>query len=305
MAGLLDDPVRRRGLAGIALAVGATLTFTASTVAAVFSYEGGGEPLAAISSRYIGAMLVFIPLLHFSGIGFALPPRERLISLGIGVLAAVQAYCLYNSIAHIPVGLTFAIFYIYPIFVALIAIAFRQDRITPAIVVGLVVAFGGLMMVFDVDGKGSNLWGSLLAIGAAVSWSIIAVASGRVMQTQDPRVFTFHLQISAGLIYLAICLIDGDVALPETVKGWAGLITLPLFYAASTLGFFGAIAMIGSIRASLLMNLEPVFTIAAGFVILGQILTPLQLVGAALVIGAVLAVRIEKARPGADASGKS
>ena len=303
MASLLADPTRRRGLAGIALAVGATLTFTASTVAAVFSYEGGGEPLAAISARYIGAMLVFIPLLHFTGIGFHLPRRERLISLGIGVLAATQAWCLYNSIAHIPVGLTFSIFYIYPIFVALIAIAFRQDRITPAIVVGLTVAFGGLMLVFDVDGEGSSLLGSLLAVGAAVSWSIIAVASGRVMQTQDPRIFTFHLQISAGLIYLAICLIAGDIDLPGTAKGWAGLISLPVFYAVSTLGFFGAIAMIGSIRASLLMNLEPVFTIAAGFVILGQVMTPLQLAGAALVIGAVFAVRIEKARPDAKPPG--
>ena len=302
MARFLADPVRRRGLTGVALAVGATLTFTASTVGAVFSYEGGGEPLAAITSRYIGAMLVFVPLLHFSGIGFTLPRRERLISLGLGVLAAVQAYCLYNSIAHIPVGLTFSIFYIYPILVALIAIAFRQDRITPAIVVGLVVAFSGLMLVFNVTGDGPNLWGSLLAIGAAISWSIITVASSRVMRTQDPRLFTFHLQISAGLIYLVICLVDGDVALPHTAKGWAGLISLPLFYAASTLGFFGAIAMIGSIRAALLMNLEPVFTIVAGFVILGQILTPLQLAGAALVIGAVLAVRIEKARPATQSS---
>ena len=96
---------------------------------------------------------------------------------------------------------------------------------------------------------------------------------------------------------MVICLIEGDVSLPQTTKGWAGLISLPIFYAASTLGFFGAIAMIGSIRAALLMNLEPVFTIAAGFLILGQVLTPLQLAGAALVIGAVLAVRIEKARP--------
>ena len=302
MAGLLEDPARRRGLVGVALAVGATLTFTASTVAAVFSYEGGGEPLAAISARYIGAMLVFVPLLHFTGIGFALPRRERLISLALGSLAAIQAYCLYTSIAHIAVGLTFAIFYIYPILVALIAIAFRQDRITPGIAVGLVVAFAGLILVFDVTGGGPNLRGSLLAIGAAISWSILVIASGGVMRTQDPRLFTFHLQISAGLIYLAICLIAGDVALPQTAKGWAGLITLPLFYAVSMLGFFWAIALIGSIRASLLMNLEPVFSIAAGFLILGQVLTPLQLAGAALVIGAVFAVRIEKARPaGQDA----
>ncbi len=299
LAGLLDDPARRRGLAGIALAVGATLTFTASTVAAVFSYEGGGGPLAAISARYAGAMLVFVPLLHFTGVGFALPRRERLISLALGGLAAIQAYCLYTSIAHIAVGLTFAIFYIYPILVALLAIAFRQDRITPAIAVGLVVAFAGLILVFDATGQGSNLWGSLLAIGAAISWSILVVASGGAMRTQDPRLFTFHLQISAGLIYLAICLVAGDIALPQTAKGWAGLIALPLFYAVSMLGFFGAIALIGSIRASLLMNLEPVFAIAAGFLILGQVLTPLQLAGAALVIGAVLAVRIEKARPGA------
>ena len=305
MTGILDDPARRRGLVGIALAVAAALTFTASTVAAVFSYEGGGEPLAAISSRYIGAMLVFLPLLYFSGTGFTLPRRERLISLALGGLAAIQAYCLYTSIAHIAVGVTFAIFYIYPILVALIAIAFRQDRITPAIVVGLVAAFAGLMLVFDVTGEESNLWGSLLAIGAAISWSIIAVASGGVMRTQDPRLFTFHLQISAGLIYLVICLIAGDVALPQTAKGWAGLVTLPLFYAVSMLGYFGAIALIGSIRASLLMNLEPVFTIAAGFLILGQVLTPLQLAGAVLVIAAVLAVRIEKARPGTPDSGTS
>ncbi len=303
MAGVLADPVRRRGLAGVALAVGAALTFTASTVAAVISYEGGGEPLAAITSRYIGAMVVFALLLQFSGVGFFLPRRAGLISVALGCLAGVQAYCLYNSMAHIAVGLTFSIFYIYPVLVALIAIAFRQDRITPAIVVGLVIAFAGLMLVFDATGEESDLWGSTLAVGAALVWSVITVGSAQVIRTHDPRLFTFYLQVSAGLIYIVVCLVDGDVALPQTAKGWGGLISLPIFYAVSTLGFFGSIALIGSIRASLLMNLEPVFTIAAGFLILGQVLTPLQLAGAALVIGAVLAVRVERARPDAQASG--
>ena len=94
------------------------------------------------------------------------------------------------------------------------------------------------MLVFDVSDKGSNLWGSLLAIGAAVSWAIITVGSGGVMRTQDPRLFTFYLQLSAGLIYLVICLVVEDIAVPQTAKGWVGLISLPLFYAASTLGFF-------------------------------------------------------------------
>ena len=39
------------------------------------------------------------------------------------------------------------------------------------------------------------------------------------------------------------------------------------------------------------MNVEPILTITLGFVVLGQVLSPLQLAGAALVIGAIFALK--------------
>ena len=39
------------------------------------------------------------------------------------------------------------------------------------------------------------------------------------------------------------------------------------------------------------MNLEPIASIALGFILLGQVLSPQQLLGAAVVIGAVTAVK--------------
>ena len=105
---------------------------------------------------------------------------------------------------------------------------------------------------------------------------------------------TLHMQVAAGTIYILVCILEGGVALPVTTKGWIGYVALPAFYAISVVCIFGAISMIGSIRAALIMNLEPVFTITAGFLILGQTLTPLQLVGAALVIAAVFTVRLSK-----------
>ena len=287
------EPARRRGLFGIGLAVLSAAAFTISTVATVWSYEGGGEPLAAITVRFAGAIVVLVGVLYLLRIPFMLPPRQRLFSLALGCLLSIQSYCLYNSFAHIPVGLTFAIFYIYPVLVSMIAIAIGQDRMTPAIAVALVAAFSGLLMVFNVTGARMDPFGAGLALGAAGAWSLVAVISGQLMREQDPRPLTLHMQVTAGAIYIVICLIDGDVALPATVKGWIGFIALPVLYALSTVCFFAAIALIGSIRATLVMNLEPVFTIAAGFAILGQVLSRWQLAGAALVIAAVFAVRLK------------
>ena len=66
---------------------------------------------------------------------------------------------------------------------------------------------------------------------------------------------------------------------------------VPLFYCIAVIGVFYAIGSIGSVRMSLIMNLEPVAAIVFGFVLLGQHLDGPQLLGAALVIGAVVAVR--------------
>ncbi len=288
------EPARRRGMFGIGLAVLSSAAFTGSTVATVWSYEGGGEPLAAITIRFAGAIIVLVGVMRLLGIPFMLPPRQRLFSLALGCLLSVQSYCLYNSFALIPVGLTFSIFYIYPMLVTVIAIAIGQDRMTPAIAAALVTAFAGLLLVFNLSGAGMDLFGAGLALGAAGAWSLVAVVSAQLMRAQDPRPLTLHMQVAAGTIFIVICLIDGDVALPETAKGWLGYGALPVLYALSTVCFFAAISLIGSIRATLVMNLEPVFTIAAGFVILGQTLTRLQLIGAALVIAAVFTVRLRK-----------
>jgi drug/metabolite transporter (DMT)-like permease len=52
----------------------------------------------------------------------------------------------------------------------------------------------------------------------------------------------------------------------------------------------------GAVPAALSLNLEPVASMFFGFVILGQTLSALQISGAALVIAAVLSVRLADIR---------
>ena len=76
----------------------------------------------------------------------------------------------------------------------------------------------------------------------------------------------------------------------------AAFAAVPVLYAIATTSFFMAIGYLGPMRSSLVMNLEPVASILFGILLLGQILTPIQLGGAAIVIAAVVAVKLDDLR---------
>jgi len=67
-------------------------------------------------------------------------------------------------------------------------------------------------------------------------------------------------------------------------------------YAIAIVTIFIAFALAGTIATSLTMNVEPVSSVILGFLVLGQALTAWQIAGVALVIAAVLSVRLADMR---------
>ena len=283
---------------GVCLVLLCAITFPSSSITAVIAYEGGSgaNPLAVIMIRFVGAIGVLYPLLKATGVPLRLSARERKYAIGLGLLLAAHSYCLYVSFQSLAVGLTMIIFYVYPLLVGIVMAITGQERLTPRLAIALVVAFAGLIFVFNVTGEGLNTVGALYAAGAAIVWTALTVLTARVISGGDPRPVTLHAQLSAAAIFLVICAISGDVTFPKTQYGWIGFGLLPVFYAIAVLSFFAGIAMIGPIRTPLLMNLEAVVSIVLGYLILDQVLSGLQLVGAALVIFAIVTVRWRRVR---------
>jgi drug/metabolite transporter (DMT)-like permease len=281
----------RNFLAGAGLALLSSLGFSALTIFAVLSYREGANSLAAVLVRFPGAIIVLIVLLLVSGVSMRLKRRDMLVCWGLGALVGGQSYTLYESFAVIPVGLTMVIFYIYPLIVGVVAGMTGQDRIGPALGVALAIAFAGLVLVFKVSGADLTFEGAAFAVLSACFWAAMTLLSVRVIRECDPRAASLHMQIAAAAIFLVVWLVSGGVELPRSTAGWLTFLAMPLCYAVAITAFFGAVAKIGSIRASLIMNVEPITTISLGFVVLGQVLTAWQLAGAALVIGAILALK--------------
>jgi drug/metabolite transporter (DMT)-like permease len=219
--------------------------------------------------------------------------------LGLGVVLAAQSFFLYSAFELIPIGLTMVIFYIYPLMVAMVESFTGHEKISKTVWGALIFAFIGLVLVFNVTGAGLNVVGATYAVIAGLGWGVLTILSSRVMKGGDARAVTLHMQFGASIAYLLICLVTLDVALPNTPRGWTGFIALPIVYTIAVTAFFAAVSAIGSVRASLFMNIEPVVTISLGFVILGQVLTFTQMLGAAFVVSAIVAVRWEGFRKSA------
>ena len=276
---------------GYIIVIVSALAFAGNNAFAVLSYEGGTTPLTLITGRMVFTLIALFLIMKISGLAIPLPKRERNAALGLGVLNGTMAFCLMSAFNHVAVGLAILVFYLYPVLTGIGAWATGQERLNLGLVVGLVGGFIGLVLALEITGETANALGVGFAALASVLMAATTLFSARVLKTDNARSITLHMHISAAAVFVLVSVVLGDLSLPQTTRGWVGYIGVPLFYTVAVATFFAGIAHIGAVRASLVMNLEPVASIALGFILLGQVLTPRQLLGAAIVIGAVTAIK--------------
>ena len=151
----------------------------------------------------------------------------------------------------------------------------------------LITAFIGLGLALDIGGNFNSL-GISMAAGAAIMFTILLLITNHLVAEQDSRPISLHMMSSATFLYLVIDLNIGNFPLPTSFEGIAAYIGSGLFFAFSIIGMFIGMARIGAVRTALFMNCEPVSSIVLGALLLNQFLAPLQLVGAGVVIAAIV-----------------
>ncbi len=277
---------------GPCLVVVAAVSFAAGSTTAVVAYDAGATPLSVITTRITFTLLVVFVLIRVTGGALGLPPRDRAIALAVGLVLGVQSYCHYEAIGLLPVAIAILVLYLFPLLVGLISHFTGDERMSPALGVALVVASVGLLFALDVTGDGLDVSGIMLAGVAATTFAVVIVVNASLIRrTGRSLPVTLHMNLTASAAFIVICAVMGEFPLPATRDGWIAFTAVPVFYSIGLICFFVAVGAMGAVRASLVMNLEPIAAIIFGFTLLGQVLTPLQLLGAGLVISAVVAAR--------------
>jgi len=278
----------RTQLFGSILTVCVAISFAINTSLASVAYEYGANPLSVLSYRTTLAAVALGIILKLWRVEMNLPGRVKLIAMVMGVILASYSYGLLAAIQYIPVGLAVVTFYLYPILTGLGAWAIEQEKMTGRLITALVLAFIGLAFALDVIGLSLNPIGIVLATAAAFLFAAMLLLMNRLVRGQDSRPVSFYMLCSGALVYIVMDLIAGEIHLPKGSTGWAIFLSAGLFYSFAIIGMFVAVSKIGAVKAGLLMNFEPLSSLIIGVVFLGQILTPWQFMGVALVLVAIV-----------------
>lgn len=276
----------------------------ANHVAARFAFNNGLDVATAVAVRSGVTALVVTLLVVMQGVPLVLTRRHLRVLPAIGALVGVQSLCLYSSVARLPVALALLAFNTYPIWTAFWAWAIYRRRPERAVLIAMPVIMFGLTLALDVLGAASGLgaagqWGRIgagvaFALTAAATFGLALVLTQHEAADIDGRIRTAITLGLVGLLALAAIGVQGGFHLPQAVAGWWGLAALTFLYGTAFTIMFTLLPKLGVVGSSPIMNVEPVFALVLAWLILDQAIAPMQVAGALLVVGAVMALGLRK-----------
>lgn len=216
-------------------------------------------------------------------------PRGRVLAqlIGMGGIGyAGQSFLYLTAIKYASAGLVALLLYLYPFFVAILSMIFLKEKLTRTKALALMLAlFGTALTVGPVSGQ---LIGAVMAIVAALGYSIYIIVGANVMKHVSPFQSSTVIFTSASIVYGMLTLSNG-IHLPHTNFGWlviAGIVIISTIIPVTT--FLAGLERIGPTNAAMLSTVEPIVTVFLATLLFGDQLAPIVLLGGAFILIAVI-----------------
>jgi Permeases of the drug/metabolite transporter (DMT) superfamily len=283
--------------------MGAVLLWALNVTVSKYLLEHGWSPLAYGTIRYLAAIILFWIFTYWRERSFRIAREDmRYVLLG-AVTIFVNQICFVYALEIGQASTLALLFGTTPVFVGLLGLALRHDRLQRSFWAGAVLTFVGVVLIgVGVGGASSDYRGILLGLGTSFTWAVYTMAAAPLLRTYSPyRVSSVVLAL--GWIPLAL------VSWPQISaqdfsfgwKIWLGFgyaVIGPLFL--TTIVWFTAVNIVGAARASLFNNMQPFFAVLFAVLLLSESLEPLEIAGGVLIFAGIVLERVRR-RPLADA----
>jgi drug/metabolite transporter (DMT)-like permease len=292
---------------GLIIGVLASLAFGTSGAFIKPLLESGWSPAAAVTVRAGVAGLVLAPIAIASLRGkWSALWRARWRVLGMGLIGVAGTQLVYfAAVQRIPVSTALLIEYTAPLLLVLAAWVTTRKVPKAVVLIGSLVAIGGLVLVIGPGNLGGTdglglIFAGLSAVGCAIYYVIAARPSDGL-----PPVAFAGAGLLLGAIVLGLVGVVGLVPFTATfgdVPAFGGELPwwMPLLLVAlvgTAFAYVASIAaseMLGSRLMSFVGLLEVVFASIFAWILLGEALTIVQLLGGAAILAGIALVRSEK-----------
>jgi drug/metabolite transporter (DMT)-like permease len=272
----------------------AASSFAASNVLSKLVFAAGADVLTVSLIRGLvgtGLMLVWLrlgapPVPH--------SPRARLIALGLGVLFAGVVFGLFAAFARIEVPVAVLSYFVYPLLTGVIGALLGIERIGWRGAVAALAAFVGLALLIGAHPKELAPAGIAFALGAALCRTAILLITRAFLHDADAKLTTWYTILGSTAVLGLFALATWNWQGPQTAAGWAAMAAVGIGTTIAVPALYVSVKRIGPFRSALIMNLEPLLSTILSAPILGEIITPLQALGGAVMLAALVAFQLRR-----------
>ncbi len=233
------------------------------------------------------AALCLLPLLLMSRKLHVVKQHWRPI-LFVGIVNTAIPFCLFSySTVLLGAGLASILNATAPMFGAVVAFWWLKDRLTPLAVWGLVLGFTGVAVVSMVR-TGVDVSVTLLPIFLALmstcAYGIAACYTKQYLSCVNTLAIAAGSQVFATLVLAPLALWYWPEQSPST-NAWIQAIVLGVACTGiAYILYFRLIANIGAPRAITVAYLVPMFGVMWGVLFLNEVVTPLMIIGATMIL---------------------
>ncbi|HEX8938670.1 MAG TPA: DMT family transporter [Candidatus Limnocylindrales bacterium] len=284
---------RRRERVGMAAAAASAVLFGTSYVATAFALRSFSPVGVGLWRGALAAALLALILVLSRGRLGALPrDRVRLGRLLVLGVVGGPAFIVAMNLAVALAGAAIASFVagLYAVLAAVLAPLVLRERLPPQATIGFVVALVGTLLLAGLAPSGSVVAGTAAGLAAALAYALYLVLSRRWTRDDGlsgPAISLATLVCSA-VVLLGVELVREPAAIvPARIRPDAALGLLWLVVMVSLIAQLLVVASVRRIaarRSSAFLLLNPPSATLVAWLLLGEALGPVELVGGALVL---------------------
>ncbi len=275
-----------RGLLVISMAVFGTLALFTRNIAVT-----SGE-LALYRAILAAGLITLYLLVTRQRIDFSVIRKEAPLLLLSGVAMGVNWILLFEAYRYTTVSAATLSYYFAPVIVTVVCPFLFRERLTRKQVLCFVMSTLGLVLIIGVgelgDG-GTDLMGICFGLGAAAFYAAVILLNKFIKGVAG--IHRTLLQFLAAIVTLLPYVAATSGFHPEVLDGlgWACLLTVGLLHTGVTYClYFSALKDLSGQEAAILSYIDPLVAVLVSVLILHEGMTPLQVLGGAMILGFTL-----------------
>lgn len=247
-------------------------------------------PMSLALSRFVIASLI-LPLIALATKTSLRVRTKDLPLLAFSGLTGITFYFFFenNGIMRLSASESSIIIGTIPVLTLMVDILLYKRKPSPSVALGILLSFLGVaLIVLRSEAAAASPGGYLFMVGAAASWVLYSFLTKPLSGAYPLLSITFWQIFFGTLGCLPFALLER-----QDFSGIGAATILNVLFLGVLASAFGywlyviVLDRLGASRSSVFINLIPVVSIVASFILLGERLAPLQLAGGAVTIAGV------------------